>query len=101
MFEVGLVTGELGDVGAGQRHVAACQRLAVGQAGPVRAVPAVAQCAVGVVDAGDVLAGVDARVVAVHHPLEPPGVGDDLSVEGHVAFELGEPGFGIGGCGAG
>ncbi len=101
LFEVGPVTGEGGDVAAVQRDIAACQRLAVRQGRTVRVGGAAAERPVGVVDAGDVLAGVDARVVAVHDPLEPAGVGDDLAAEGHVAFEVGEPGFGFGGCGAG
>ncbi len=39
--------------------------------------------------------------MAVHDPPQPPGVGDDLAVESHVALQVGEPGFGFGGCGAG
>jgi len=27
--------------------------------------------------------------------------GDDLAIESHVALQVGEPGFGFGGCGAG
>jgi hypothetical protein len=52
-------------------------------------------------DAGDVLAWIDVRVVAVEVPLHPVTIGDDLAVELGVAGVLGQPGLGFGRGGAG
>ncbi len=85
-------------VSGGEGGVAAFQRAARAQVGPGAAG---AQRLGVAVDAGDVFAGVDGRVVAGHQPGEPAGVGGDLPGEAGVRGEGCQPACGFGGGGPG